>query len=482
MRRKQGALQRLRILQEDFRGDILARIHETHMEPSVRERISRFISVALNPARDVTGAIAMAYDLGVRRILKGASEEAQLAFAALVQESGAVTKAPAWNRYSFLLGPVIVVPAVRKGKLQLELLRPDVTDVQLDPEDPMGTPAAAVWAAHGGGADYVMLDGQSWRYLDDKGKEIKPASTHGLGYFPGSVFRLDEPVDDWWPRQYQERLVDATITVASTYAKMMWVRKTQNRKLLSVIGDTESIPKGQMLDPELAFVISTNIANATQVQVYDFDTSPENFLAEIRYTYENVIESYGLPQSAVNFDVNADGGALAVTIKKERLTHLREAQIPFLTKGELDLWPRAVAIAQEAKHPLGGQLPPPDEVAEMLAIEWPVMKTIDDPLQREALYKERLRRGGVSPVDMVQEDYPMLTRDECRAKLQENVADYAWLVDAITSRGLVLDLTSGLMSSSEAMGRLGPAVRDGVAPAPPAEDPQDAPVDAGSSG
>lgn len=454
-----SALTRLRILQEDFRASIIERIHETHMEPSIRERVCKFVSVAVNPARDVTQAVAMAYDLGVRRVLKGASEEASLAFAALVRESQAATKAPHWNRFAFFLGPTIIAPAVRKGKLQLELIRPEVCDIAQDPEDPMGLPAAAVWTTHGSDASYVMLDAQAWRYLDDKGKEIR-VSTHGLGYFPGAVMRLDEPCDDWWPRNYQERLVDGTITCAYVYAKMSWVRKSQNKHFLAAIGDTEGIAKGQMLDPELALTAQTNTPNALTLEVFDFNTSPDDFLKEIKFTTEQLIESYGIPQSAVSFDVSPDGGMMAISVQKEKLGHLRTAQTPYLTQGEAQLWPAAVAIARVAGHPLAPKLPPPDEVAEMLTIEWPALKVIDDPLKREELYQTRLKRGGVSPIDMIQEDNPHLTRAECRALMEENLAEYAALTHAITSRGLIMDLSSGLVASSEALGKLGPIVRD----------------------
>lgn len=463
-RRKHSALKRLRIFQEDFRLDIIERIHETHMEPSIRERVSKFVSVAVNPARDVTHAVAMSYDLGVRRVLRGASEEASLAFASLVKESQASTKAPYWNRYAFLLGPTMVLPVIRKGRLSLELIRPDAVDIRQDPEDPMGCPAAAVWAAHGQGTDFVMLDQESWRFLDDKGRDTKDPQIHGLGYWPGAVMRLDEPCDDWWPRNWQERLIDGTITCAYVYAKMGWVRKSQNKKFLTVIGDTESIPKGQLVDPELALVASTNTPNALQVQVEDFNTSPEFFLQEIRFTVEQLIESYGIPQSAVNFDVSPDGGLGATMIQKEKLGHLRAAQVPYLTRGEMELWPAAVAVARVAGHPLASKLPPPDEIREMLSIEWPALKVIDDPIRREELYQSRLKRGGVSPIDMIQEDHPELTRDECRALMESNLAEYAALNDAITSRGLIMDLSSGLVASSEALGKLGPMVRDAAGP------------------
>ena len=287
--------------------------------------------MAVNPARDITSAVAIAYDSGVRRLLKGASPDAQAAFSELVKESQAATKAPHWNKYAFFLGPTLVVPCIRKGRLSLDLIRPEVCDIRADPEDPMGTPAAAAWSSSGSAA-FVLLDDTAWRYLDDRGKDTKDPQEHGYGQFPGAVFRLDEPVDDWWPRNYQERLVDATITTAYTYAKMQWVRKSQNKKLLMVIGETEGLPKGQVLDPELALTITSN-PQATTVQVADFDSSPQHFLDEIRFTLETIIESYGIPQSAVSYDIGKDGGPLALSIKKERLGHLREAQIPYLTRG-----------------------------------------------------------------------------------------------------------------------------------------------------
>jgi hypothetical protein len=105
----------------------------------------------------------------------------------------------------------------------------------------------------------------------------------------------------------------------------------------------------------------------------------------------------------------------------------------------------------------------------MLAVEWPRLKTIDDPLQREQLYREQLKRGGVSPIDMLQEDHPGLTRAECEQLMRANLGDYAALAKELTERNLVLDLASGIITSSESFGKLGPAVRDGTSPNAPAE-------------
>lgn len=457
--RKWAALKRLRILQEDFRQDIVSRILETHAQPSTRDRISKFASVTINPARDITQAVCVAYDAGVRRILRGASEDQQSAFSELVKESQAVTKAPHWLRYSFLLGPTMVIPTVKKGRLQLEIIRPDVADILPDPEDPMGNPSASAWTTSGGGASYVMLDSEAWRYLDERGKEVKPAQAHDLGFWPGAVFRLDEPADSWWPRSYQERLVDGTLQCAHTYAVMCWVRKSQNKKFFSVLGEIDEVARGQILDPELALTIG-GPAQATTLQVHDFDTNPENFLRTIRFVMETLVESYGIPQSAVSYNVAQDGGALALSIKRERLTHIRETQIPYMDRAERDLWPNAVAVIRAAGHPLGRRLPPPDEVRDMLDLQWPVMRTIDDPLQREELYQRQLKRGGVSPVDMIQEDHPELTREECVELMSRNISEQAAILEEYSRRGMVMDLASGLVGSAEAMGKLGPIVRD----------------------
>lgn len=472
--RKWSALRRLRILQEDFRDSIVARITETHVQPSTRERIAKFASVTINPARDITQAVCVAYDSGVRRILKGATEDQQAAFSELVKESQATTKAPYWLRYSFFLGPTLVIPTVKKGKLALELIRSDACDILPDEEDPMGTPAAAAWSVSGGSAAYVMLDDQAWRYLDEQGRDVKAPQVHGLGYFPGAVFRLDEPVDSWWPRAYQERLTDGTIQCAHTYAVMCWVRKSQNKKFWTVLGVTEEVARGQMQDPELAF-IADSPAQAVTVEVHDFDTPPENFLNSIRFVMETLVESYGVPQSAVSYDVDKDGGALAMSIKKERLGHIRESQIPYMDRGERELWPHAVAVCKAAGHPLADRLPPPEEVAEMLDLQWPVMRVIDDPEKRESLYALKIRRGGASPVDMIQEDFPHLTREECIEQMRRNLADQSALAEELASRNLVADLSNGVMSTAEVLGRMGPIVRDQQPQQPPAPAPTEEP-------
>lgn len=466
--RKYSALKRLRILQEDFRQDVVARILDTHSQPSTRERISKFASVTINPARDITQAVCVAYDAGVRRILRGATEDQQAAFSQLVKESQASTKAPIWLRYAFFLGPTLVIPVVRKGKLSLEIIRPDSADILPDDEDPMGTPAAAAWSTTGSSSSFVMLDDTAWRYLDDQGRDTRPPQVHDLGYWPGAVFRLDEPADSWWPRAYQERLVDGTIACAHTYAVMQWVRKSQNKKFFSVIGELDEVARGQMMDPELALTVNSP-SNSVQLQVFDFDTNPENFLNSIRFIMETLVESYGIPQSAVSYNIAQDGGALALSIKRERLTHIREVQIPYMDRAERDLWPHAVAVVRAAGHPLGRRLPPPDEVRDMLDLQWPVMRTIDDPLQRESLYKEQIKRGGVSPVDMIQEDHPELTREECVELMSRNISEQAAILEEYSKRGMVMDLASGLVGSAEAMGRLGPIIRDQGKPNTPVE-------------
>ena len=101
----------------------------------------------------------------------------------------------------------------------------------------------------------------------------------------------------------------------------------------------------------------------------------------------------------------------------------------------------------------------------MLDLQWPVMRTMDDPLQREELYQKQLKRGGVSPVDMIQEDHPELTREECVELMARNISEQAAILEEYSKRGMVMDLASGLVGSAEAMGRLGPIVRDQGKPA-----------------
>lgn len=96
----------------------------------------------------------------------------------------------------------------------------------------------------------------------------------------------------------------------------------------------------------------------------------------------------------------------------------------------------------------------------MLDLQWPRMRTIDDPKEREELYQLQIKRGGTSPVDMLQEDNPHLTVEECQDLLRRNIEAQAQILEEFSKRGMVMDLASGLVGSAEAMGKLGPIVRD----------------------
>ena len=450
--RKTSASERLKIYQEDFKDVILKKIDAAYTNQTVRDRVTKFISVALNPAKDITNAVAMCYDNGVRRILKGGDEKTELSFNKLIEQSEAATKAPIWNKFAFLLGPTFVIPTIRKNKLKFDIITPDVCDIKLDPEDPLDLPSAMVWNTADG--NYSMLDKEAWYYLNDEGKNIREPQYHNIGRVPCGLFRLDEPINSWWPRKYQERLIDGTLEVAFTYTVLKWIRKSQDKKILSVIGDSDNIPKGQMLDPEYSFTIKAD-PQAVQVQVIDFDTSPENCLNTIRYVMESIIEAYGIPQSAVNYDLQKDGGNAAITIKKEKLGGLRTGQIPYLNRGEKQLWGSSVALLRAANHPLGSSLPPPDEIEEMLELQWPRLRVVDNPTEREQLYQMQIKRGGVSPIDMLQEDYPNLTREECEKKMYDNIDDWAKVATILAERNLSVDMEKGIMTSAEVNGKLG---------------------------
>ena len=221
--RKTSASERLKIYQEDFKDVILKKIDAAYTNQTVRDRVTKFISVALNPAKDITNAVAMCYDNGVRRILKGGDEKTELSFNKLIEQSEAATKAPIWNKFAFLLGPTFVIPTIRKNKLKFDIITPDVCDIKLDPEDPLDLPSAMVWNTADG--NYSMLDKEAWYYLNDEGKNIREPQYHNIGRVPCGLFRLDEPINSWWPRKYQERLIDGTLEVAFTYTVLKWIRK-----------------------------------------------------------------------------------------------------------------------------------------------------------------------------------------------------------------------------------------------------------------
>lgn len=473
--RKVRARERWQIYTEDYKPLIRARLDETLTNETYKEQVEKFIDVSDNPALDVVRATSVVWVQGARRSVSGASEDQSAALTELVAESLIDVHAPRWNRIAEFVGPILVVPAIRKRTLRWDLLIPTYSDVVPDPEDPHGTPLAAAWtlrkSKRSGSPDVAVLDGYSWRFASTANGQFTflPALEveHGLGRFPGVPLRFDSPHDaDWYGcTTRHQRFVDATISVGTILAALGFTRKAQNSKLLSVVGFLGDGAKQQPLDPETGIAINVDPAPGKQppnVSTLDFDTPPKNFLDHVAGIRRSVAAAYGGTvddKGRMSFDLDA-------------LAEVRNEQTPHARVFERELWVNAVALCKTMRHPLASRLPDEETVRSGFVVDFgKLSRTFADPQAESEHLDWLLSKGAIDELDILRaQGNSSLDDERLKKKLESNLENRAWFNDAVTKRNLSMT-AKGAQTAPQAFGALGPLVRDAKTTTPEGADP-----------
>lgn len=475
--RKHKAAARWMIYTENHAPLIYDRLVNTLNDEAYRDEVIKHVDLSDNAAIDAIHDICTVWSQGPRRSVAGASRAEASAFNSLVVESLVDVHGQEWNELAEFVGPILVVPAIRKSKLRWDVLLPTYTEVTPDPDDPFGAPLAAAWPIHGTKTDshaghIMVLDGIGWSTWSVQGGRYQQSGEtieHGIGRFPGVPLRFDTPhaTDYYGNPSRNQRFVDATIAVGAIRSVLAFTRKAQNSKLLVAIGWLGDAVKEQPLDPERGVAINQKPTNngasipSTTVNALDFDTAPTNSIAHANDYRRSVASAYG-------GTVAADGRMVFDT---EALTEQRRRHIPRARAFCRDLWANAVELCQKMRHPLAPSLPSAEKVRAGFAVDFGTMsRRFADPKQ-EAEHTDWLRsNGAIDQLDVMRKQgNENLDDEQLKARVQEKLDTQSWFNDEVTRRNLSM-VAGKSATASQAFGALGPMVRDAPDQAPDGAD------------
>lgn len=454
------AARKLAIYQERFKPKIETTIRERIEDPKTASQICRYATTAANLGRSVVETVAVGYSKGCRRTLKGASREVAKAFAELVVEVGYDRRCERLAHYSFWLGPTFVLPYVSpSGRACLDIVPPDRSDaLRAGPEEL----DAVVWQRPTDGV-FVGVDAKAWRYYDDHGMPLEQGAIvpHGAGRVPAAIFRTESWEDDWWVSSAHQGLYDGTVDVGFLVASMLWARRVQQNKLLVIKGQIENIPPGQSIAHPSQPFFARGKASEIDVAMLDRSVPVDQYLAEIEAVTRMAVQPYGIPPSEITIVTNTgEWGTLALQIRKDKLGHLRDVQVPWLRSGERTLWPLTVDTARASKiHKSAGVLPPGDEIADMLELEFPDFVDTKEALSRHELYEKRLRHGLENPISLLLEQRPELTPEEAEEIITANLKRWAESTEIAVTRNVSTDPAKGSQTIAQIQGAVGGRAR-----------------------
>lgn len=400
----------------------------------------------------VANAIAVAYRQGCRRELKGATPEVARAFADLVTESGIERKAAGLNARSWVAGPHVVAPRfTKRGKLALDILGPDVCDVDRDGEDL----DAVLWRQ---GDTYVLLDSDRWRYFNDRGEEVAPPKDtnpqHSVGVCPAVPFVSFDGGPDFWASAAHNGLVDATIVIGYKAALGLFSRQVGGTPLTTIFAELEKLPPGQVLGhPFLPMLLPTD----AKLQVNDERVvKASDYLEEISALITMAVSAEGLPPGSVTLTAS-NFGDLAVNAEGPRLAAHRDRQVPALKASELALWPVVCDLVRGSSHRYAKIIPSGDEVRDMLRVNFPDLSSPDEQLKRIAVMVAGLPYGLSSPDDIPLAARPEVSRVEVEEESARNLAVYISRIEPLVSRNIPKDApaANGYQTVAQEQGRQG---------------------------
>ena len=435
--RRIAAARKLQIYAENHLPLVHQKIDECLEGGQAAAFVKVFATRSPNLLLAVASAIAVAYRQGCRRELKGASPTLAAAFAELIRESGIERKAAGLNSRSWVAGPHIIAPHfTRRGKLALDILGPDCCDVERDGDD-----IDAVLWRHGG--EYVLLDGDRWRYFDAKGDERPPEPgtepAHAVGVCPAVPFVSFDGGADFWAQTAHNGLVDATLLIGYKAALGLFARQVRGSPQTTIFSDIEKMPPGQVMGhPFLPLLLPSD--PGTRLQVDDEAVvKAEDYLSEISAIITMAVSSEGLPPNSITLQANSatpDWGGLAINAEGPRLAAHRDKQVPPLKASELALWPIVADLVRGSAHRFARVMPPGDEVRDMLRVDFPDLSSPAEQLQRIEVMKAGLPFGLSSPSDIPLAARPELSRPEVEETRAANLANYIATIEPLVSRNI----------------------------------------------
>jgi len=462
---------RAKIMRGDWAELLKQKINDVHVSPFFASQVEKFASTTINVAQLIAGNVAVVYKMGARRLVD--DERSQDALRQYYAEASVDAQAPSWNRLSFAAGPVLAVPRVTShGTGKVETFASDAFEVLADPEDPMGAPPlAAIWkmsAQQPDGAVYEAADGVAYYRIGGHG-EVLSALPHDVGVFPGVLMRsrLADPHD---PHDIAatDFLAGSTLLVGYFFARLNMRRKQQDANTTTIAGSVENMPKAQaLIGGERPLILHTTAGDDVSVDVHDLNMAPDQHIKHINAIMEWTVEQVGIPQSAVTFDTSGkETDSIALNVSADRLATLRAAQVPFFRRAEKELAIKSALVMRAMGHPLRFDIDP-QAVMDSFRVEFPDLNRAGDPLAVSQLEDWELSHMLIDEVDLVMRRHPEMTRAQAEAHLQAKIESRSRIAQQLAERNLILDTSSGMLSTPEVFGRMGgrpPANEQGSTP------------------
>lgn len=379
----------------------------------IREQLARHFTKPenmtpcfVNLVRKIVNQLAMVYVQDARRSLDGGTERDQEIFQEIARSCGLGMKWKLCNRFAKLLGVVMLRPVWRGGRLDLDVVTPDVLDVAYGdtPED-IQEIMVTYYPASGRNDEvtYSVWTAETFKRLDYRGSEIE-REPNPYGVIPFVPVWNRVPTDSFWTPGGED-LVVLQEAFNEKLTDLLYVLRMQGFGVGYVKG-----MKGELsnVDPGTFF----NLPEGGELGFANTNAPVADSLAALDFILKQAAVSNGLPASSLTTDPTDESGVARIVGNRE-LEEMRRDDVDMFRGYERRLFGLVRTVWNH--HNPARKI---SDKAE-LTVDFYDPKPAISADKQAALWDQLLAMGVISPVDIMLERNPDLSREEAKVRLVE---------------------------------------------------------------
>jgi len=387
--------------------------------PYIQEQLSRerpgeterYNPVFINAVRKVVNALATVYlSDAVRVVLDGKPSDTEI-YAEIESSTQMPTKMKLSNRYVTLLGTIMLRAVWRNGKMDLDVLTGDVLDVVTGdtPEDVIAVLVTFDRSGRNEEIEYDLWTAETYQRLNYRGY-ILESEPNPYGVIPFIPVFSHVPTETFWfpgaadlivvQDEVNRRLTNLSYTADLQGFGLLWTRgatEARGGKIPDFIANPGSyvgLPK----DGEIGFA-SPN-------------APIQDILAMVDFLLKQAAITNGLTASSMSTNPTQESG-ISKLVGNSELEEQRRDSIALFAGYEQKLFDlfRIVWNHHNPQRPMSE--------AATLRVDFYDPKPVLSGLEQAKEWDLLLDRGLISPVDIMIERNPDLTREEAKQRLLE---------------------------------------------------------------
>jgi len=471
--RQEEADNRLCIYSDDYEDIIRDTLKKLFCKENY-ENLYYHVNQSQNIFKRVVNQISMIYKADAQRALDVESDR----YEAIKEETDINTRMRKVNRLTNALNDIIVMVAVRDGRVCYDLITPNVCTVIQNPDNPskmdalfylltsVNTPIStdlryAYWDING---NHAILDGYfrtiSEIYTPDgSGTSMSYPYRDKSGAFviPAVVSHRQHPEDSFWDQDSGRDLYNAAVGLGWKLTLKDYYFKTASFKQIYIIADDLNVPNKQRLDPLTMLHLQ---GEHSQIGTLDLQIAIDKLVDSIVTDVNMIINNYGISADMWSLSVSEISGR-ALKIRNMALLEQRQEQTPAYRRLETELFEKTRIVNNAHAGFFGWEKIPENAVftVDFGEIEFP-----EDPVYEIDLEAKRLKSGIIGLGQFYQRFNPdIIDVDEAEAAILENLNKLKATREANPSLDEALDfIMSAKKKPGEAAGAQGQGQGEGA--------------------